>query len=158
MKKIIFSLIAIVSFTGMIFGQDIKKFNEDARIKQIVEIAYSFNDFTVRDFDKINKAQLSIDILCKEIIKDYGENNVINYINENLRLPGGNFAEIDGDGNKCKRNSNGTVNWDDCNFWETVSVVFGIVGCPEPYPGGGSSASQGELYYNCVQGVICKRC
>ncbi|MFC4262203.1 hypothetical protein ACFOWM_04910 [Ferruginibacter yonginensis] len=64
-------------------------------------------------------------------------------------------------GDKCHRNTNGTVNADDCNFWENISVaVSSAIHCSPPTSTVGSPATQAEInaYYDCVQERICKNC
>ena len=56
----------------------------------------------------------------------------------------------------CSRNANGTTNWDDCNWWETLVVGLMTIGCNQPDVIGGDYAI--EEYYNCVQSIICRKC
>lgn len=58
---------------------------------------------------------------------------------------------------KCKRNADGTTNWEDCGFYESLLVsIISAFECNQPAPG----ASQREIegYYDCVQSVVCRNC
>lgn len=149
MRNCILSLIVMFAFVNLSFSQnDIEKFNEDVRLKEIAGYAKSFSSLKPTETDKINSLRVKIDKLVKDIHLAYGEENVKNYIAENLRA---HHSLEAGDGNKCKRNSDGTVNTDACSTWEFVAYVFSAAmhcGPGEPT----------DFYYNCCQAAVCRNC
>lgn len=159
MKKIL--LLAVFTILASIepsLGQGKKEFDQDPRIKELIEILDSFRKLQPTETEIILGKKDQIDRIINSINSDYGSANVDSFIKINIgSSPSPGFAPY-GDGDKCHRNSNGTVNWDECNFWESVAVLFATIGCPQPYPGGGSPREQGERYYKCVQDVICRKC
>lgn len=125
MIKKFFYLIVVFLISTTNNAQSKTKFDNDVRVSEIVQNAKLFSSLTLDNREDILTVKNSIEHLVNELKNEYGEENVNNYISENLRLLGGNsVGSNDGDGNKCKRNSNGTVNADDCSFWEMVSYVF----------------------------------
>ena len=64
----------------------------------------------------------------------------------------------------CKRNTNGTTNWNCCGWWGTVVASFySGINCKTPSQSGGPDAinpglNDFEQYYDCVQEQICTNC
>jgi hypothetical protein len=159
MKKILFLYFLIMLLnTTVCLAQGKKEFDSDPRIRELIDIVDSFRKVKPSETQIILGKKDQIDRIITGINSDYGIDKVDSYIKINIGSNNTSGFVPYGDGDKCHRNSNGTVNWDDCNFWETVAVIFASIGCPQPYPGGGSPQDQGERYYKCLQDVICKRC
>lgn len=149
MKRNIICLFTTLFFVTITYSQkEIKHLNQDKRLLEIINYSKSFGVLKVNETEKINNLRDKIDTLVKEIMADYGETNVNNYIQESLRQS----LSLDiGDGNKCKRNSNGTVNTDACSFWEFIAYVFSAA----THCGPGEPT---DWYYDCCQAAVCRNC
>lgn len=159
MKKLAF-ILTMLFVTNVSLAQDLETLREDVRVGRILDLAKSFGDLKITDSEKILEKQNQMYLIISDMTKDYGSENLNKFATE-LALEESSTetnGKLDGGGSKCKRKPNGTVNWDFCNGWETFLASLGTIGCQKPYPGGGSSSSQAESYYNCVQSVICKTC
>lgn len=171
MKKYV--LLTFVAFL-MIFAITSCTKNTDTSIDAfktdnlITEISKTTADYK---FALANKGQAeirkAIDKLVStsnQLVSKYGKENVDNYLlilikeerlsEEKNITTSSNVADPDGD--KCHRNDNGTTNWDDCNFWESIVVSVASMTCGTI--DGYSTSSQIESYYNCVQSKICNKC
>ncbi len=68
-------------------------------------------------------------------------------------------SEIALRGDKCNRDADGSINMEECNFWEYLLVmVKSALTCDQPGPEQITFPGLLEDYFTCVQGVVCKTC
>lgn len=96
--------------------------------------------------------------ITKEIIYKYGKEKTLEFALSLKNQASNNSKEkrilLD---LGCSRRADGTVNYDDCNFFEFIQVaVVSAFACNSP--GVSSTPTEIEAYYNCVQEVVCKNC
>jgi hypothetical protein len=138
---------------------DLEKFKKDVQVLELYDLMQSFKYLDPKsDTNEIYNVYKKIHTLREKIFDIYGEEDSIYYASELAKYQNSNPTpiQVEGDGNKCKRNSNGTTNRDECNFWE--SVVVGLVSHFQCHLTELPTISQIDSYYNCVQSVICDRC
>lgn len=121
-------------------------------------ILYLKKAMNEKDITKIRFIIDEIVFNTEKIYSKYTEEKVLNYCkilidNEraNEKLP-----HIEGD--KCHRNADGTVNADDCNFWEKILVSFASARLCDKPSGVGVTTGEINAYYDCVQERVCKNC
>lgn len=95
---------------------------------------------------------------CLDLSEVYGEVAVLEYIDQ-LSVSNTDYVQTvmnassgsSNDGDKCHRNSDGTVHMSSCTFWKTVKAIFSAaINCGPGEPT--------EWYYNCVQESVCRNC
>ena len=123
MKKLFISLIATILITNFSFGQTNEKFNSDLRVKEIIEIGKSFSEILPTETELINKKRVQIDNIVKELVKEYGKDNINTYIENNLRQEISDISDVNS-GDNCHRRKNGPVNTDGCTGWEYFAYLL----------------------------------
>jgi hypothetical protein len=172
LSAIILSIVILSSCTKQNNDTSIDDFKND---KLLANITGGISDYkTAMASNNIPAIKKSLDVFVsssKMLYSKYGENNVEKYFKiliaeeiqsknnstvvGNLLAPGSGGGGSVGD--KCHRNANGTVNADDCNFWENIAVaVSSAVHCTQP--GTPATPSEIQSYYNCVQERVCLNC
>lgn len=131
------------------FDLELESFKEDSLTLKLREVG-------VNMLSENDKTELTI--LIKEaktitsfLYDKYGTNKVHIFVNilrknQSKGVPGNQR----GDGNKCKRNSDGTVNSDSCSgFWDGLVVGIRSLFCPD---------SPSDAAFDCVQAAVCATC
>lgn len=146
-------------------SNDLEQFRTDQTVATIasqLETFRSLSDKAGNSFE--TRAQLYKLVATAKVLADkYGYQRTIDLANELIEekkiavkkrpISGASLMEFD----KCHRKTDGTTDWNECNFWESVVVlVVTSVDCDQP--AAGASASEIESYYNCIQNTICKKC
>lgn len=138
-------------------AEDMERFRNDTNVGRLHEVIRSYRDLKPSsDSAQIVQNSIEIQNLVNEIFATYGEEDAQYYATELAKTHTGYIITLEGDGNKCKRNSDGTVNNDACNFFEMISVVlFTSLQCHlVELP----TLSQINSHYNCIQSIICDKC
>jgi hypothetical protein len=139
-------------------------FRNDELLNVITKSASTVRESYSTNTSKILYNELdAIVVSAKKLNTKYGEEKVKHFLDllveEEKAIIKSRDIGIQGrtTEDKCHRRSNGTVDMDDCSFWETVVVsVVSAFDCVQP----GSFATQAEInaYYDCVQSVVCRKC
>lgn len=142
-------------------NEKLDRFVDNKNLQNIIENIEAYKKSSAAD--DVNEQHKAIDIIVSSshsLVEDYGgDQQTVLSILEELRINDSSPSQkyYYGNGDKCHRNSNGTVNSDACSFWEEVVVAFsGAFNCNNP--GAGASSSAWNTYYNCYQSIVCKTC
>jgi hypothetical protein len=132
--------------------EDANLFAEDPRLITLFNLCDAMVKMNSANQDEIQL--IYIKNLVIQLENQYGKDNILNYLNEfntqNRRAPVVlELVDFSGGGDKCHLDDDGTVNMDDCNFWEYLIVSLKAIGCPE---------NPVEASYKCMQDVVCKTC
>jgi hypothetical protein len=146
-------------------SNDLEQFRTDQTVATIasqLEIFRSLSERLGNSFE--TRAQLYKLVASAKVLSDkYGYQRTLDLANELIEeqrivvkkkpISTASLMEFD----KCHRKTDGTTDWNECNFWESVVVlVVTTVDCDQP--AAGASQAEIESYYNCVQNTICKKC
>ncbi len=124
----------------------------DKIAKKLVSLELEFRKAVVnKNFNKVKIIHDKIKLLLKEFYNKYGTKNIYMFTNnlQNTLFQQQIYQKIK-DGDKCHRNSDGTVNYDACDgFWENLIVAIRVGFCPD---------DNIEDLYNCAQEKVCITC
>jgi len=133
-----------------------KNIESDIRFSKLNKLGKEYSKLmTNRNSKEILSTHKKIKKLLNELIQSYGEENLYALINEKVnenKKKSKNISNrlLDESGDKCKRNSDGTVDYDACEgFWENVLVTVRVDFCPD---------HDAEALYDCAQDAVCKTC
>ena len=138
-------------------AQELNDFKNNENLIAVIDNIQAYKTaMSQDDYEGVINSLDAIVINSHELVNTYGQEEVDSYLSELAINNGESKFFGTHDNNKCTRNLNGTTYWDQCSFWEEVSVVItSAIICQSP-----SSSSSQDMndYYNCVQDRICKTC
>ncbi|GEN75446.1 hypothetical protein [Chryseobacterium hagamense] len=142
-------------------NDELDKFVSNKNLQKIIENIDAYKKAAA--IDDVDAQHQAIDVIVQSsnlLLEDYGgkEEVVMSFFEEleaNDSSPSQRYYM--GGGDKCHKNSNGTINTDACNFWEEIAVAWqGAFGCTKP--GFGASHQSWNNYYDCYQSIVCRTC
>lgn len=134
------------NFKDLTFENQKLILENDTDVNELFNLGLDYkNAMLNKNLEEIKNTHSQIMFYLDKLNENYGSENIeLFFINLE------NNTVMNEEGDKCKRNSNGSVDYSACKgFWVNVLVTIRVAFCPD---------NDVEMLYDCAQDVVCRTC